>query len=162
MTTAYVQNLDGSDKQKLYTTSGGNMISRLCLVDGKVYISEQSKGYDTFQITSMNTDGSDASVIYAQNVNAGDTVTLKTIAHGNMYLFRYDKGSEKIAAGKVPLDGSSSAEMPCPLNYDDIITIDEAGDHLLVLSADSMAQSAGAYTMDFDGNKLQDYIAEAS
>lgn len=155
--TVNVQNFDGSGKQVLYTTSNGYRIQKLFVTDGKIYIDELNEGTEEVQVICMNADGSGASSVYSENENGEDIIDLNAVSHGSLYMIRYKKSFE-LAGEKVPLDGSSATEIQVPLDYDEYVTIDEAGDHLLVLGNDAEAGAVSAYTIYFEGNKLRDYV----
>lgn len=154
------QNFDGSGRQTLYTAADGAKVQRLYGVGGKLYIDVWNRAADTMQVACMNEDGSDASTVYASSAD-DDGMDLYAVSHGSLYLFGYSLGTFELIAVKAPLDGSSATKLPGTLPSGNT-TINEAGDHLLILSNDYTGGAVSAYTIDFDGNKLQDYAASNS
>lgn len=156
------QSFDGSDRQVLHTASDGGKIQRFYVVDGKLYVEEQNDSTETVQVIRMNEDGSEASTVYSQSSDENDGAGLFAVSHGCLYMFNYNTKNLVLTIERVPLDGSPAAAAPGPSNYSGYTTLNDAGDHLLVISESDVGGALSAYTLDFDGNKLQDYVVSGS
>jgi hypothetical protein len=160
--SVYVQDLDGSDRQQLYTSSTGTLYGTPLVVDGKIYVDGHDYDNEKYQVIRMNADGSDASTIYTHDAAETDTTYIEAVTHGSAYVFCRN-GEDDGTVARVPLDGSPTTEASVP-GSNLLEWIYEAGDHLVVMRGNSylVFDDIAIYTTDFDGNKLQDYVTAGS
>lgn len=160
MGEVYSQNLDGSDFTKIYTSTVGSIYGMPIVQDGKIYFAESNSSMKRSVITQTALDGSNASELYQADAYS---LYLRAVADGKVYVVSYgDYGDSSQRLTSVPLDGGDTSVIAVQDNaYNPFVCT--ADDHLLVTDGgDGGAAGLTVYTMDYDGNKLHDYVVSSS
>ncbi|MGN0055330.1 MAG: DUF5050 domain-containing protein [Atopobiaceae bacterium] len=146
----YSVNLDGSNVTQVYQCAVGMPYS-LVVQDDKVYVGESNYQTNQVALVQMDLDGSNSKVISTQ----GSYV--EAIADGVVYVGVADE-SEDMRTIKISLSDGSASTLPSTSGYY-YSQFYCAGDHLVEYEAgDGGYMGVSVCSVDYDGNKLHDYV----
>ncbi|MDM8300090.1 zinc ribbon domain-containing protein [Collinsella tanakaei] len=156
-TELYLQNLDGTGIERVYTTSGGS-ISSFMRNAGKLYVLET--GGEAYRLVSMNEDGSDAqtAIDFATLPSDAELVQLVSVRDNTALVvlsYRTMEGPFEFRLSEMALDGSGEIVSETAIAYEDIglYSIYDF-DGRLVAYEGSMSEPDGradAFMIDEDG-----------
>lgn len=156
-TELYLQNLDGTDMERVYTTSGGS-ISSFMRNAGKLYVLES--GGEAYRLVSMNEDGSDVqtAIDFATLPSDAELVQLVSVRDNTALVvlsYRTMEGPFEFRLSEMALDGSGEIVSETAIAYEDIglYSIYDF-DGRLVAYEGSISESDGradAFMIDEDG-----------
>lgn len=155
----YVQNYDGSETRKLYTSDVGNMYGTPFVVDNTIYVEEANNAQGIFNVVAMGLDGSDPHTVFS-STTANTWYNLVAVMHGCLYISHTDYDALVGSITRAPLDGGDTSEITLGQEYN--LFMDDAGDHLLAIGIgdDMGSMGVGVTSFDFEGNKLHDYVVD--
>lgn len=155
----YVQNYDGSETRKLYTSDVGNMYGTPFVVDDTIYVEEANNAQGIFNVVAMGLDGSDPHTVFS-STTANTWYNLVAVMHGCLYISHTDYDALVGSITRAPLDGGDTSEITLGQEYN--LFMDDAGDHLLAIGIGDDMGSMGVdvASFDFEGNKLHDYVVD--
>lgn len=155
----YVQNYDGSETRKLYTSDVGNMYGTPFVVDDTIYVEEANNAQGIFNVVAMGLDGSDPHTVFS-STTANTWYNLVAVMHGCLYISHTDYDALVGSITGAPLDGGDTSEITLGQEYN--LFMDDAGDHLLAIGIGDDMGSMGVdvASFDFEGNKLHDYVVD--
>lgn len=155
----YVQNYDGSETRKLYTSDVGNMYGTPFVVDDTIYVEEANNAQGIFNVVAMGLDGSDPHTVFS-STTANTWYNLVAVMHGCLYISHKDYDTLVGSITRAPLDGGDTSEITLGQEYN--LFMDDAGDHLLAIGIGDDMGSMGVdvASFDFEGNKLHDYVVD--